>query len=127
MDNSRIDDADDDMDDLDAQLPHSKLIAAATFITAAREYPNDRNGGVIAKFVTSCCSLLTTLNSFEISLLLLSAAEASSVILEYLLFLMVEHLFAAETIGLSLPAEKAAGLIMILVDDDQENASAAPR
>jgi len=115
------------MDDLDAQLPHSKLIAAATFITAAREYPNDRNGGV-AKFVTSCCSLLTTLNSFEISsLLLLSAAEASSVILEYLLFIMVEHLFAAETIGLSLPAEKAAGLLMILVDDDKANAPAAPR
>jgi len=116
------------MDDLDAQLPHSKLIAAATFITAAREYPNDRNGGVIAKFVTSCCSLLTTLNSFEISsLLLLSAAEASSVILEYLLLFMVEHLFAAETIGLSLPAEKAAGLLMILVDDDKANAPAAPR
>ena len=117
------------MDDLDAQLPHSKLIAAATFITAAREYPNDRNGGVIAKFETSCCSLLTTLNSFEISSLSLSAAEASSIILEYLLFIMVEHLFAAaETIGLSLPAsEKAAGLIMILVDDDKANASAAPR
>ena len=114
------------MDDLDAQLPHSKLIAAATFITAAREYPNDRNGGV-AKFVTSCCSLLTTLNSFEISSLLLLSAEASSVILEYLLFIMVEHLFAAETIGLSLPAEKAAGLLMILVDDDKANASAAPR
>ena len=115
------------MDDLDAQLPHSKLIAAATFITAAREYPNDRNGGVAKLFVTSCCSLLTTLNSFEISSLLLLSAEASSVILEYLLFIMVEHLFAAETIGLSLPAEKAAGLLMILVDDDKANAPAAPR
>ena len=114
------------MDDLDAQLPHSKLIAAATFITAAREYPNDRNGGV-AKFVTSCCSLLTSLNSFEMSPSLLFSAEASSVILEYLPFIMVEHLFAAETIGLSLPAEKAAGLLMILVDDDKANAPAAPR
>jgi len=116
------------MDDLDAQLPHSKLIAAATFITAAREYPHDRNGGVAKLFVTSCCSLLT-LNSFEISSLLLLSAEASSVILEYLLFIMVEHLFAsAETIGLSfLPAEKAVGLMMILVDDDKANAPAAPR
>ena len=114
------------MDDLDAQLPHSKLIAAATFITAAREYPHDRNGGVAKLFVTSCCSLLT-LNSFEISSLLLLSAEASSVILEYLPFIMVEHLFAAETIGLSLPAEKAAGLLMILVDDDKANAPAAPR
>ena len=116
------------MDDLDAQLPHSKLIAAATFITAAREYPNDRNGGVAKLFVTSCCSLLTTLNSFEMSPSLLFSAEASSVILEYLLFIMVEHLFAsAETIGLSLPAEKAVGLMMILVDDDKANATAAPR
>ena len=73
----------------------------------------------------TCCSLLTFLNSFEISSLLLSAEELYSAIIEYLLF-MVEHLFAAETIGLSLPAEKAAGL-MILVDDDKANASAAPR
>jgi len=115
------------MDDLDAQLPHSKLIAAATFITAAREYPHDRNGGVAKLFVTSCCSLLTSLNSFEMSPSLLFSAEASSVILEYLPFIMVEHLFAAETVCLSLPAEKAVGLMMILVDDDKANASAAPR
>jgi len=47
LDSDLIDAAADegDMIDFEAQLPQSKLIAAATFVIAAREYPQDRKGG----------------------------------------------------------------------------------